>query len=89
MQRKLNILTTLSVMSQTISSGLYLDEILRLLTMLTLQFIDADLCVIMLVDQTKGLLVFRASSPNLNDKAPSFQPIDVDHNVWEHLREFY
>lgn len=87
-QRKLNILTTLSVMSQTISSGLYLDEMLRSLATLTVQIIEADLCVIMLMDQTKGRLTVRASSPNLNDRAISFQPIDVDRTVWEKLRNF-
>jgi signal transduction protein with GAF and PtsI domain len=46
-QRKLNILTTLSVMSQTISSGLYLDEMLRSLATLTVQIIEADVCVAM------------------------------------------
>jgi GAF domain-containing protein/sugar diacid utilization regulator len=87
-QHKLNILTTLSVMSQTISSGLYLDEMLRSLATLTLKIIEADLCVIMLLEQAKGRLVVRASSPNLNDRALSLQPIDVDRNVWEQLREF-
>src|SRR6266581_4786297 len=87
-QHKLNILTTLSVMSQTISSGLYLDEMLRSLATLTLQIIEADLCVIMLMDQAKGRLIVRASSPNLNDRAISFQPIDFDRSVWEKLRDF-
>jgi GAF domain-containing protein len=87
-QHKLNILTTLSVMSQTISSGLYLDEMLRSLATLTLQIIEADLCVIMLLDQAKGRLVVRASSPNLNERALNLQPIDIDRNVWEQLREF-
>jgi GAF domain-containing protein/sugar diacid utilization regulator len=87
-QHKLNILTTLSVMSQTISSGLYLDEMLRSLATLTLQIIEADLCVIMLMDQAKGRLVVRASSPNLNERALNPQPIDIDRNVWEQLREF-
>jgi GAF domain-containing protein/sugar diacid utilization regulator len=87
-QHKLNILTTLSVMSQTISSGLYLDEMLRSLATLTLQIIEADLCVIMLMDQTKGRLTVRASSPNLNDRALNLQPIDIDRNVWEQLRDF-
>src|SRR5256885_11803774 len=75
-------------MSQTISSGLYLDEMLRSLATLTLQIIEADLCVIMLMDQAKGRLIVRASFPNLNDRALSLQPIDVDRNVWEQLRDF-
>ena len=87
-QRKLNILTTLSVMSQTISSGLYLDEMLRSLATLTVQIVEADLCVIMLMDQAKGRLTVRASSPNLNDRVLSFQPIDVDRHIWEKLRDF-
>jgi GAF domain-containing protein/sugar diacid utilization regulator len=87
-QRKLNILTTLSVMSQTISSGLYLDETLHSLATLTVQIIEADLCAIMLMDQAKGRLTVRASSPNLNDRALNFQPIDVDRHVWEKLRDF-
>jgi GAF domain-containing protein len=87
-QHKLNILTTLSVMSQTISSGLYLDEMLRSLATLTLQIIEADLCVMMLMDQAKGRLVVRASSPNMNERALNLQSIDIDRNVWEQLREF-
>jgi GAF domain-containing protein len=87
-QHKLNILTTLSIMSQTISSGLYLDEMLRSLATLTLQIIEADLCAIMLMDQAKGRLTVRASSPNLNDRALSFQPIEVDRIILEQLRDF-
>lgn len=86
-QHKLSILTSLSVLSQTISSGLYLDEMLRSLATLTVQIMEVDLCVIMLVDQARGRLTVRASSPNLNDRALSFHPIDVDRNVWEKLRE--
>src|SRR5579859_4041007 len=87
-QKKLNVLTTLSVLSQTISSGLYLDEMLRSLATLTVQIMEADLCVIMLMDQAKGRLTVRASSPNLNDRVLSFQPIDVDRHIWEKLRDF-
>src|SRR5947209_15129521 len=86
-QRKLNILTTLSVLSQTISSSLYLDDMLRSLATLTVQIMEADLCVIMLMDQSKGRLTVRASSPHFNDRVLNFQPIDVDRNVWEKLHE--
>ncbi len=86
-QHKLSILTSLSVLSQTISSGLYLDDMLRSLAMLTVQIMEVDLCVIMLMDQARGRLTVRASSPNLNDRALNFQPIDVDRYVWEKLRE--
>ena len=86
-QRKLSILTSLSVLSQTISSGLYLDDMLRSLATLTVQIMEVDLCIIMLVDQSRGRLTVRASSPNLNDRAVHFQPLDVDRNAWEKLRE--
>ena len=87
-QRKLNILTTLSVLSQTISSGLYLDEMLRSLATLTVQIMEADQCVIMLLDQARGRLTVRASSPNLTERALSFQSVDVDRNIWEKLRDY-
>jgi GAF domain-containing protein len=84
-QRKLSILTSLSVLSQTLSSGLYLDEMLRSLATLTVQIMECDLCVIMLLDQARGHLTVRASSPALNDRVLTFQPIDVDRNLWEKL----
>jgi GAF domain-containing protein len=87
-QRKLNILTSLSVLSQTVSSGQYLDDMLRSLATLTVQIMEVDLCVIMLLDQARDRLMVRASSPNLNDRASSFRAIDVDRQVWEKLRDF-
>ena len=87
-QRKLNILTTLSILSQTISSGLYLDEMLRTLATLTVQVMEADLCVIMLVDSVHGRLNARASAPTYNDRVLSFQPVDVDRYTLEKLRDY-
>jgi GAF domain-containing protein len=86
-QHKLSILTSLAVLSQTISSGLYLDDMLRSLATLTVQIMEVDLCVIMLMDQARGRLTVRALSPNLNDRALNFQPIEVDRHLWEKLRE--
>lgn len=83
-QRKLSILTSLSVLSQTLSSGLYLDDMLRSLATLTMQIMECDLCVIMLLDQAKGRLTVRASAPTLNDRVLTFQQIDVDRQIWEH-----
>ena len=87
-QRKLNILTTLSILSQTISSGLYLDEMLRTLATMTVQVMEADLCVIMLVDTARGRLNVRASAPTYNDRVLSFQPVDVDRYTLEKLRDY-
>jgi GAF domain-containing protein len=86
-QRKLSILMSLAVLSQTISSGLYLDDMLRSLATLTVQIMEVDLCVIMLMDQARGRLTVRASSPNLNERALNLQPIEVDRSIWEKLRE--
>lgn len=95
-QRKLSILTSLSVLSQTISSGLYLDDMLRTLATLTVQILEVDLCAIMLMDQGRERegelarqarrLTVHATSPNLNDRA-HFQPIDIDRLTLERLRE--
>jgi len=87
-QRKLNILTTLSVLSQTISSGLYLDEMLRSLATLTVQIMEADQCVILLLDMARGRLTVRASAPNLNERALSFQSVDIDRTTWEKWQDF-
>jgi GAF domain-containing protein len=95
-QRKLSILTSLSVLSQTISSGLYLDDMLRTLATLTVQIMEVDLCAIMLMDQARDRegepsrqtrrLTVHVTSPNLNDRA-QFQPIDIDRNTLDRLRE--
>ena len=95
-QRKLGILTSLSVLSQTISSGLYLDDMLRSLATLTVQIMEVDLCVIMLMEQGREReiessrsvrrLTVHATSPNLNERA-TFRSIDVDRSTLEYLRE--
>jgi GAF domain-containing protein/sugar diacid utilization regulator len=86
-QKKLNVLTTLSVLSQTISSGLYLDDMLRSLATLTVQIMEADQCVILLMDQGRGRLTVRASAPTLNERALNFQSVDIDRTTWEKLRD--
>ncbi len=84
-QRKLNILTSLSLLSQTITSGLYLDDMLRSLSTLAAQIMEADLCVIMLLDQARARLTVRATSPQVSGRILSFQPVDVDYPAWEKL----
>lgn len=96
-QRKLSVLTSLAVLSQTISSGLFLDDMLRSLATLTVQIMEVDLCVIMLIDQINERdseaarhqawrLTVRATSPNLNEHA-QFHSVDVDSQTLELLRE--
>jgi GAF domain-containing protein len=85
-QRKLNILTSLSMLSQTITSGLYLDDMLRSLSTLATQIMETDLCVIMLMDQSHGRLNVRASSPQPGGRPLNFQPVSMEHQDWEKLR---
>lgn len=94
-QRKLSIMTSLSILSQTISSGLYLDDMLRSLATLTVQIMEADLCVILLMDQSRESgsehsrhqrrLFVRATSPSLNERA-HVRSIDVDRQMLDQLR---
>ena len=96
-QRKLSTLTSLAVLSQTISSSLYLDDMLRSLANLTVQIMEVDLCVIMLIDQIYEResetrhqawhLTVRATSPNLNDRT-QFESVDVDAQTLQRLREW-
>jgi len=88
-QRKLRILTSLSILSQTMSAGLYLDDMLRSLATLTVQIMEIDLCVIMLMDSSRRLVV-RATSPNLNDHDHThLRSIDVDRHVLERLQQLH
>src|SRR5579875_2721063 len=90
-QRKLGILTSLSVLSQTISSGLYLDDMLRSLATLTVQIMEVDQCVIMLLEQGRDReapprLTVRASAPGFQDRT-HLRSIDVDRQFLERLNE--
>lgn len=90
-QRKLGILTSLSVLSQTISSGLYLDDMLRSLATMTVQIMEVDQCVIMLLEQgrdreTPPRLSVRASAPGFQDRT-NLRSIDVDRQLLDRLHE--
>jgi GAF domain-containing protein len=90
-QRKLGILTSLSVLSQTISSGLYLDDMLRSLATMTVQIMEVDQCVIMLLEQGRDReapprLTVRASAPGFQDRT-HLRSIDVDRQFLERLNE--
>ncbi|MFA5093907.1 MAG: hypothetical protein WC512_01530, partial [Candidatus Omnitrophota bacterium] len=51
----------LSKISQTITSNLYLEDILKLIVMVTAELMDSNICSLMLVDEQKGELVIRAT----------------------------
>ncbi len=51
----------LSKISQTITSNLYLEDILRLIVMVTAEVMNSKICSLMLVDEEKKELVIRAT----------------------------
>ncbi len=51
----------LSKISQTITSNLYLEDILRLIVMVTAEVMNSKICSLMLVDEGKKELVIRAT----------------------------
>jgi len=51
----------LSKISQTITSNLYLEDVLRLIVMVTAEVMNSKICSLMLIDEDKGELVIRAT----------------------------
>lgn len=61
MRRQIMELSTLAEASKTITSPLYLEEILRLIVDMASRMLDARLCSLMLLDEQTGELVLTAS----------------------------
>jgi two-component sensor histidine kinase len=61
MRRQIAELSTLAEVSRTITSPLYLDEMLGLITEMAAQIMNARVCSVMLLDETRGELVIRAT----------------------------
>ncbi|MDR7521273.1 MAG: GAF domain-containing protein [Armatimonadota bacterium] len=61
MRRQINELSTLAEASKTITSPLYLEEMLRLIVEMASGMMDARLCSLMLLDEQTGELVLTAS----------------------------
>ena len=51
----------LSKISQTIASNLYLEDVLKLIVMVTAEVMNSKICSLMLIDEEKGGLVIRAT----------------------------
>lgn len=62
-RRKLNALAALASASQTISSSLQLDDVLRSMASLTRQITESDLCVVLLLDSERKRLSVGAMAP--------------------------
>jgi two-component sensor histidine kinase len=60
-------LTAISEVSKTITSNLYLEEILHLIVAMTAKTMSFRICSIMLLDDEKGELVIKATQSRSND----------------------
>lgn len=73
MQRQIAELSALAEVSQTVTSPLYLDEMLEVVVEMAARVMNARLCSLMLLDETSGGLVLWATqrlSPAYRDKPP-------------------
>ncbi len=61
MQRQISELSTLAEVSETITSPLYLDEMLGVVVDMAAQVMRAKACSLMLLDEAQNVLVLRAS----------------------------
>jgi len=62
MQRQIAELTTLAKVSETVTSPLYLDEMLDLVVEMAAKVMNAPVCSLRLLDDTRGELVVQANS---------------------------
>jgi GAF domain-containing protein/anti-sigma regulatory factor (Ser/Thr protein kinase) len=73
MQRQITELTTLAEVSETVTSPLYLDEILTLVVDMAAQVMQAKVCSLMLLDEKRNEIVLQSTqnlSPTYRDKTP-------------------
>jgi len=73
MQRQIAELSTLAEVSETVTSPLYLDEVLGLVVDMAARVMHARGCSLMLLDEERGELVLRATqgfSPGYRDRPP-------------------
>jgi two-component sensor histidine kinase/putative methionine-R-sulfoxide reductase with GAF domain len=67
MERRASQLSTLSELSKTITSDMYLEEILQLIVAATAKTMNFKLTTLMLVDEEKGELVIKATQTKSKD----------------------
>lgn len=63
LQRRLDLLTSFSVLSQAMGSGLALSDLLDSLSDLTRQMMQADLCVVLLLELHTALMTVQSWAP--------------------------
>ena len=80
MQRQIAELSALAEVSQTITSPLYLDEMLEVVVEMTARVMKARLCSLMLLDETTGELVLRAAH-HLSSAYRAKPPLKVGEGI--------
>ncbi len=70
----------LSNISKAITSDLYIEDILRLIVMVTAQIMKSKICALMLLDEKKQELVIRATQ-SMSDEYNKKPPIKVGEGV--------
>ncbi len=78
MRRQIMELSTLAEVSETLTSPLYLEQILRLLVEMTARVFDAPLCTVMLLDGAE--LVLAAAHPESQHQRPR-QTLRAGHGI--------
>jgi len=80
MQQQIQELSTLAEISRTVTSPLYLDEMLGVVTEMAAQVMGAKATSLHLLDETNGQLVLRATY-NIQAKDEQFSSIAVGHSI--------
>lgn len=80
MQRQIDELSTLARVSQTITSPIYLDEMLNVIVEMAAQIMRAGGCALLLFDEEQGALALRAAYGLSRDHA-AISPIDVETSL--------
>src|SRR5947209_1114404 len=81
-----NPLAILDSLLKHLSPTRSLTHIAQSLATITRQFMEMDLCVVMLANGVHGQLTIEASSPDLNGRILAIPPITVEPVLWEKLR---
>ncbi len=83
----LNLSDMLRHLVRVLAQSLSLDDTLSSLATLAMQAMNMDLCVILLMDQSRGNLTVHTCAPDLHDQRVIIEPVEVDMVLWERLRE--
>lgn len=80
MKRQIDELSTLARVSQTITSPIYLDEMLNVIVEMAAQIMRARGCALLLFDEEQGELALRATY-GLSREHAAISPIDVETSL--------